>query len=348
MSSSEIILFYVPLSQEIFHQISNDKHGIQKLWQFYTSIGKKVKFVSSFSSFDPHGDKLFQLNKMNEADHIQENLFQTFKDLKLTHWFTFYQSYKAPDLLGPDLCKKLSIPYTLIEASLDPKQEKGKWSVYYPHLLKALNQAKSIVSINPKDSALLNGLGFLSKNKLISTSLTSYFAKSLTKAESRSILYRKHHLNADLPWFLVITPSQEYKSLEIYKYLREVLLFLKNDSFECLVLNANPLQGKVKALLGPFHQIHFISDMMASHLTLYYKAADMLCCPGMFQSWGNICLMTETIGLKIVIDETSCNLQSSQNKKNIFPVKSVKNFAELIQKEIENAYPKRIISSFSH
>jgi glycosyltransferase involved in cell wall biosynthesis len=348
MHYSGTILFYAPLSGQIEGIPSGDKIIARRFVDLFSSLGYKVKFPSHFSSRDPLGDKRFQLLRIEEAAVLKKKVESDLRKLQPKFWVTYHHYHKAPDLLGPELTKKLGIPYIIIEGSLNPKQEKGKWAHYYPFVTSALEQASSLISLNPKDHHILNMAGFRNKNKLITPPIAPCFSKKLDKEESRSRLALEFGLNNDVPWILTIAQMRAHKKLEAYIYLKEAITILKKEAFELLVIGAGESESEVRSLFQSLPQAHFLGEIGHVNLPLYYSACDLFCWPGIGEAIGLVYLEAQAMGLKVIMDRSSGGRHFIMPNVTGFLASNPNNYADLMKKEMQDALKKRYIATFAY
>ncbi len=67
--------------------------------------------------------------------------------------FTYRLFYKAPDLIGPAVCRAFGLPYLVAEASYAPKRDSGPWADRQERVRDALGLADHVFFLNPVDEA---------------------------------------------------------------------------------------------------------------------------------------------------------------------------------------------------
>ncbi|WP_199699383.1 glycosyltransferase family 4 protein [Oleomonas cavernae] len=70
-------------------------------------------------------------------------------------WFTYHVYYKAPDLIGPVVARRLGIPYLVAEGSRSPKRAAGPWARGHAQAEAALDAARVILVLNERDRPAL-------------------------------------------------------------------------------------------------------------------------------------------------------------------------------------------------
>ncbi|MDP1974351.1 MAG: hypothetical protein Q8K37_00090, partial [Alphaproteobacteria bacterium] len=161
---SSTILFYAPLSNQHNDNVSGDKIIAASFVKLFETLGYKVLTPSIFSSRESKGLPTVQRAIIDAACHEIARIEDFLKSEKPILWVTYHHYHKAPDLLGSVIAEKFNIPYMLIEASLNPRERHGDWSVFYPFVEKALQKADVILSLNPKDALILDQEGYGRKN----------------------------------------------------------------------------------------------------------------------------------------------------------------------------------------
>jgi glycosyltransferase involved in cell wall biosynthesis len=69
----------------------------------------------------------------------------------LRAWVTYHNYYKSPDVIGPEICNHLNIPYLIIEGSHAPKRAIGPWAEYHALSVKALAAADALLAVTDRD-----------------------------------------------------------------------------------------------------------------------------------------------------------------------------------------------------
>lgn len=122
------IAFYSPIKPPGHPVPSGDRLMARLLIRALALGGAKVDVVSEFRSFrkQPPADGLAELK--SEADAEMARIAAAWRRSGAPDLFVAYHPYyKAPDLVGPELARRFSIPYVTVEASYSRRRNAGGW-----------------------------------------------------------------------------------------------------------------------------------------------------------------------------------------------------------------------------
>ena len=68
-------------------------------------------------------------------------------------WFCYHPYFKSPDLIGPEMCRRFSVPYVTAEASYSPRRTRGVWGPVQEQVLASLNTAAVNICFTERDKA---------------------------------------------------------------------------------------------------------------------------------------------------------------------------------------------------
>ncbi|MFK7857542.1 MAG: glycosyltransferase family 4 protein [Granulosicoccus sp.] len=68
-------------------------------------------------------------------------------------WFCYHPYYKAPDLIGPEMCKRFDVPYVTAEASYSKRRRQGIWASTQDAVLASVNVAAVNICFTERDRA---------------------------------------------------------------------------------------------------------------------------------------------------------------------------------------------------
>ncbi len=125
--------------------------------------GHQVELVSDFRSFEGKGDAGAQTALRTQGDALAASLIQRWStDAPGTGrpdlWFTYHLYYKAPDWLGPPVCRQLGLPYVVAEASFAPKRATGPWAEGHAAVQDALQLADLLLCPTADDMPALQAV----------------------------------------------------------------------------------------------------------------------------------------------------------------------------------------------
>src|SRR5947209_1387876 len=125
------VAFYAPLKPPDHPVPSGDRCIARVFLDALRRAGHKPFLASHLRSYDGAGDPERQARFAELGRQEAERLLGQWRQMPSTAprlWFTYHLYYKAPDWLGPAVCKALGIPYAIAEASFAPKRADGPWA----------------------------------------------------------------------------------------------------------------------------------------------------------------------------------------------------------------------------
>jgi glycosyltransferase involved in cell wall biosynthesis len=302
---SSTILFYAPLSNQHNDHVSGDKIIATSFVKLFERLGYKVLIPSTFSSREPKGLASVQRAIIDAACHEIARIEGLLKFEKPILWVTYHHYHKAPDLLGSAIAEKFNIPYMLIEASLNPAERCGDWSIFYPFVEKALQEADVILSLNPKDALILGHEGYGAKNIHFPLIMQPQFFQQIDKRLSREFIADKHSLDVKKHWILVVAQMREHKKYDSYVYLKESLDLMNNQDYELLIVGSGDKESAIRYYFNAVKQVHFLGIIEPKDMPVYYAASDIFAWPGLKEAMGMVYLEAQAMGLPIVMDQRS-------------------------------------------
>jgi glycosyltransferase involved in cell wall biosynthesis len=150
------IAFYAPLKAPDDPVPSGDRTMARSLRVALGRAGWEVELACRLRTFDGSGDRLRQrriaLLSRRAANLLVRRYRKRPASARPQAWFTYHVYYKAPDWLGPRVCRALGIPYVIAEASHSPRRLTGPWARGARAAAGAIGRARLIVGLNSNDA----------------------------------------------------------------------------------------------------------------------------------------------------------------------------------------------------
>jgi glycosyltransferase involved in cell wall biosynthesis len=283
------IAFYAPLKSPNHTNPSGDRTIARALVDVLSTIDA-VDLVSEFRSRDGVGSSSYQTGLINAAKDEIARLVAN--GTKWDVWVTYHNYYKAPDLLGPAVCKQLGIPYLIVEASIASKRLVGPWArfarladaasaaavtIFYftkrdlPALEKARNPGQSLVHLRP----------FLNQDNV----------QELKRSRS------KHTL-------LSVGMLRDGDKFESYENLAAALGFVKNTEWKLRIIGGGVAQDRVKALFAGFDgRVVFVGQLDSDGVAREMANASVFVWPGVNEAFGMVYLEAQAAGMSVVAED---------------------------------------------
>jgi len=208
--------------------------------------------------------------------------------------------YKAPDLLGPIICRKLNIPYILAEASWAVKRNGGAWSLYHQWVDKALGLADKVFCINPVDSIAL-------KNYYIDRAV-SPLVKLATFIDdpsrnivtlSRLSISQQYGLDRNQPWLVCIAMMRNGDKFSSYQYLSEAIHKVARP-MQLLIIGDGEKRSDVQALFSGMNNVRFCGALHSEQIQSLLAHCEILVWPAVKEALGMVFLEAQQAGVAVI------------------------------------------------
>jgi len=146
------IAYYAPLKSPDHPVPSGDRQMARMLKAALELAGYTVELASEFRSFSSNPTAESHAAALAEAEREIARLsalWETGKKPDL--WFCYHPYYKAPDLLGPALSSRFSIPYVTAEASYSARRNTGIWAENQARLAETVRRAALNICFTARD-----------------------------------------------------------------------------------------------------------------------------------------------------------------------------------------------------
>ena len=220
-------------------------------------------------------------------------------------WLTYHSYYKAPDVLGPWICRRNRLPYVIFQGVYSTKRRK-KLKTFPGFVLNkiALSRARHVFTNKQVD--LYNLKRMLPSRRITYVPPGIYPEDFGFDADARSEL-RKNWQVEEEPVILstaMFRPGVKTLGLtyvihacgELYRRGRRLKLIIAGDGKE-----KSRLQRLADERL--FGRVHFVGEISRSQMYRYYSAGDIFVFPGIGESLGMVFLEAQSCGLPIVAFE---------------------------------------------
>lgn len=146
------IAFYAPLKPPDHPVPSGDRQMARQLMEALRLAGHEVRLASRLRAFlaDPESSTFAAASL--QAEEETKRLEGEWRLTGPPHlWFCYHPYYKAPDLLGPALCRAARIPYVTAEASWSARRGTGAWATAQRLVVDAVGLAHVNICFTARD-----------------------------------------------------------------------------------------------------------------------------------------------------------------------------------------------------
>jgi glycosyltransferase involved in cell wall biosynthesis len=298
MSQSLRIAFYAPLKPLGHPHPSGDLVIGTGLYQFLEGRGHRLEGISQLRARWIYW-KPWRLLQLVRA---RNQVLKRCRELVPNLWVTYHSYYKAPDLLGPDCCRRLRLPYAIFQGIYSTKRRKH-WQTWAGFVLnrKALLAADHVFTNRKED--LINLARIVEEENL------TYVVPGILPDDfSFDLKYREQlRQEWDVADGVVVLSAAMFRpgvksdglSRVIHScgelFRQQVPLYLViagegKEEFRLRQLADNWLPGRVR----------FLGKVAREDMYRFYSAGDLFAFPGIRESLGMVYLEAQSCGLPVV------------------------------------------------
>jgi len=255
------VAFYAPMKPPDHAVPSGDRSIARLFLAALTAAGHTPKLASALRTWrrDPEDLTAAREAAAREADRLIAEWRNDPPDL----WFTYHVYYKAPDWIGPAVCRALGIPYVIAEASFAPKRAGGPWALGHDAAGAAIAAADLVLSPTRLD---MNCIAPLVRDPRCNVFFPPFldhtpFARAAARrTELRAQIAARYDIDPESPWMLTVAMMREDAKRESYKVIAQVLAEIGDADFRYLIVGDGPAADEIKSALAPWQdQIRFVA-----------------------------------------------------------------------------------------
>jgi glycosyltransferase involved in cell wall biosynthesis len=303
------IAFYAPLKSPTHPIPSGDRRVARLLMDALSLAGHQVDLVSDFRSFEGQGDAAVQAALSREGHALAASLLNAWRhgpfDARPDMWFTYHLYYKAPDWLGPCICRQLGVPYVVAEASCAPKRARGPWAAGHAAVLDALQLADLLLCPTVDDVPALEAAmrpGTLVRRLPPFLDPAPYWGAAGARSVHRRRIAESHQLDPGVPWIVVAAMMRGGDKQASYALLERALVGLADLPWQLLVAGDGPAGPAIRAGLEQAApgRCWFAGECQAQSLAAMYAASDLCVWPAVNEAYGMAMLEAQAAGTPVV------------------------------------------------
>ncbi|MBE1283845.1 MAG: glycosyltransferase [Rhodobacteraceae bacterium] len=278
------IAFYAPMKPPTHPVPSGDRQMARNLLALLRHGDTRVDVVSELQSHDKAGDTDIQSGLLTQARAEVERLIATLPPTDL--WVTYHNYYKAPDLIGPTICRVRDIPYVQIEASRAKSRLTGKWAGFAQAAHDACDAADVIFHLTSQDHIALN------RDKPAGQMLV-HLAPFLLRED----LPPASPLNGPI---LSAGMMRAGDKLDSYRLIAQTLPHLRDD-WQLQIAGDGPVRDQIEQMMAPFGpRVRFLGELSRDQMQAAYEQAGVFFWPGVNEAYGMVYLEAQAAGLPVV------------------------------------------------
>lgn len=266
------------------------------------SAGFEVRMASRLRSFmkEPDATRLADLERQAEAEagRLLDLWSGSGFGRRPRLWFTYHLYYKAPDLLGPALARRLAIPYVAAECSYTQRRTSGPWARWQEVAAEAMREAALLLCLTGRDRAGIE-LGCPGHAPLVD--LPPFLAASPLAPPPRT---RPPSGPLRLVTVAMMRPGDKLAS---YRILADALSQLGDVGWQLTVLGDGPARPDVAQAFArvPADRITWRGAEPAARVVTALDSSDALVWPGCGEAYGLAYLEAAARGVPAVAMRTA-------------------------------------------
>ncbi len=296
------VAFYAPMKPPDHTVPSGDRSIARLFLAALTQAGYTPTVASTLRTWRRDPADLAPVQEA--AAHEAERLIAEWRDDPPDLWLTYHVYYKAPDWIGPTVCRALGIPYVIAEASYAPKRAGGPWALGHDAAGAAIAAADLMLSPTRLDMNCIAPLVRDPQRNVFFPPFLDHtpFARAAERrAELRAQIAARYNIESQRPWILTVAMMREDAKRESYKVIAQVLAEIGDADFRYLIVGDGPAADEIKLALAPWQdKIRFVGAGTPEDLPPFYAAADLYLWPAVDEAFGMAFLEAQAAGCPVV------------------------------------------------
>lgn len=283
------VAFYAPLKAPDHPVPSGDRAMARALIAALETGGFATQVASGLRIYDGRGDAALQADLTAKAQMEVDRLLASEDAAGWTHWLTYHNYYKAPDLIGPAVCRALGIPYLQVESTRARKRLTGPWASFAAAAEAATDAADAVLYLTARDSQALHR----------------------DAPDGQRVIHLHPFLaRTDLPALsdqtgpiLSVAMMRHGDKLASYQLIAETLQQVTAD-WQLDIVGDGPARDDVAALMAPFgDRVQLRGMQTGAALDACYAHASLLLWPGVNEAFGLTYLEAQAAGIPVVAQD---------------------------------------------
>lgn len=326
------ICFYAPFKPLGHAHPSGDLVTATGIFDFLINQGHLVIAASSLRCRWIYWKPWLWLKLIRE----RRQAVQKFSDTSADLWFTYHSYYKAPDLLGPAVSRKLNIPYVIFQGIYSTKRRRQWKSKPGFYLNKNSLCAANHVFTN-KSADLLNLKRLLPENRV------TYVVPGIIPGEfsfdgnARKELRRSWNIEDDPVIFSAAMFRPDVKTEGLTWVIRVCgELYRQGQNFRLIIAGDGKERKKLQQMADKLvaDRVLFLGKIARKDMYRYYSAADVFVFPGIRESLGMVFLEAQSCGLPVVAFNNAGVPEAVQDGKTglLVPMYALEPFVDAVRR----------------
>ncbi|TWF57125.1 glycosyltransferase family 4 protein [Neorhizobium alkalisoli] len=285
------IAFYAPLKSPRHPVPSGDRLMARQLLEALRLARHAADVVSEFRAFLP--DATSPTEERDAQAEAEITRISTVWEETGTpdRWVTYHPYYKAPDLIGPNLCRRFGVPYLTVETSYSNRRNRGQWIRAQELVAEGARQATVNICITERDA---HGL-----REVIPEARLARISPFIDPA-----LYLVHDPVPQLGKLMTVAMMRPGDKLSSYTALAESLSRIGHLDWALSIIGDGPARAEVEALFEnlPEGRIEWLGQREPAEIAKLLSTASLYVWPGHGEAYGLAYLEAQAAGLPVVAE----------------------------------------------
>jgi glycosyltransferase involved in cell wall biosynthesis len=289
------IAFYAPLKSPDHPVPSGDRQMGRLLIAALSGGGHTIEVASNLRSFitEPSPAAVAALESRAGAE-IARLAAQWQISRPPDMWFCYHPYYKAPDFIGPALCRRFGVTYVTAEASYAAKRDAGGWARLQAEAIAGVKMAALNICFTRRDRDGLEqaapDAAFADLKPFINTA--GYCGKPGRPSG--------HGLAA-------VAMMRRGDKLRSFHMLAAALELLAERPWHLTIVGGGPAKAQIEALFRKVdpRRIRWVGEIAPEYVRDFLYDADLYVWPGCGEAYGLAYLEAQVAGLPVVAQKTA-------------------------------------------
>lgn len=256
-------------------------------------LGHEVVVASEMRSFMrmPDMDKALQTNISQAEQEIARIVAEHGETGKPDLWFTYHPYYKAPDLIGPNVARRLGIPLINAEASYSHRRNIGIWETSQTLLLDSLRLAVVNLCFTRRDHDGLHAAVGDARLAMI-------------KPFIDAAPYLRNQPSPQPNQLVTVAMMRPGDKLSSYRALATSLSLIADRPWTLSIAGDGECRCEVEALFAPFgsDRIEWLGALAQPEIAALLSRGSIFVWPGHGEAYGLAYLEAQAAGLPVVAE----------------------------------------------
>ena len=292
------IAFYAPIKPPDHPIASGDREIARLIVRALGMAGHDVDLASKCIAYVKRPDADDFREKKARAQAEVERILAAVKsgDAAPDAWLTYHPYCKAPDWIGPEVCRALQIPYATVEACHSSQKDHPVWEQGRAQVRDGVNLAATNFCLKPTDRRYLETI--LHKKDTI-FDLAPFI-------DTTEIKVSPGH-SPPLPFangFPVLTAvgmMRPGKKRDCYAILAQALARIGDEKWNLVLVGDGPARPEIETLFSfvPRDRLHFTGAVTRPEVLACLSQSDVFVWPGHREPIGMVYLEAGALGVPV-------------------------------------------------